>query len=47
MQAAMEERKINVVETSKIYLPTTTKELTAEQEAEVMAMIERWKRTTT
>ncbi len=37
----MEERKINVVETSKIYLPTTTKELTAEQEAEVMAMIEK------
>lgn len=41
MQGALEERKINVVETSKIYLPTTTKELTPEQEAEVMTMIEK------
>ncbi len=41
MQAALEERKINVIETSKIYVPTTTKELTPEQEAEVMAMIEK------
>ncbi len=41
MQAALEERKISVLETSKIYLPTTTKELTPEQEAEVMAMIEK------
>ncbi len=41
MQTALEERKINLIETSKIYIPTTTKELTPEQEAEVMAMIER------
>jgi YebC/PmpR family DNA-binding regulatory protein len=41
MQGALEERKINVLETSKIYIPTTTKELTPEQEAEVMAMIEK------
>jgi YebC/PmpR family DNA-binding regulatory protein len=41
MQSALEERKINVLETSKIYVPTTTKELTPEQEAEVMAMIEK------
>ncbi len=41
MQQALEERKIEVLETSKIYLPTTTKELSPEQEAEVMAMIEK------
>ncbi|MCU0359157.1 MAG: YebC/PmpR family DNA-binding transcriptional regulator [Bacteroidia bacterium] len=41
MQSALEERKINVIETSKIYIPTTTKELPPEQEAEVMAMIEK------
>jgi len=41
MQHALEDRKINVLETSKTYLPTTTKELTPEQEAEVMAMIEK------
>ena len=41
MQGALEERKINVIESSKIYVPTTTKELSPEQEAEVMAMIEK------
>lgn len=41
MQSALEERKIEVLETSKTYLPTTTKELTPEQETEVMAMIEK------
>lgn len=41
MQTALEERKINVLETSKTYIPTTTKELSKEQEAEVMAMIEK------
>lgn len=41
MQTALEERKIEVLETSKTYIPTTTKELTPEQEAEVMAMIEK------
>jgi YebC/PmpR family DNA-binding regulatory protein len=41
MQSALEEKKINVIETSKTYVPTTTKELPPEQEAEVMAMIEK------
>lgn len=41
MQAALEEKKINLVESSKIYVPTTFKELTPEQEADVMAMIEK------
>jgi YebC/PmpR family DNA-binding regulatory protein len=41
MQSALEERKINVLETSKTYIPTATKELSPEQEAEVMAMIEK------
>ena len=41
MQSALETRKIEVIETSKVYLPTTTKELTPEQEADVMAMIEK------
>lgn len=41
MQATLEERKIEVLETSKTYIPTTTKELTPEQEAEVMAMIDK------
>lgn len=41
MQTALEERKINVLESSKIYVPTALKELTAEQEADVMAMIEK------
>ncbi len=41
MQSALEERKINVVETTKTYIPTTAKELTEEQEVEVMAMIEK------
>ncbi len=41
MQQALEEKKISVLETSKTYIPTTTKELTQEQEAEVMAMIEK------
>lgn len=41
MQHALEDRKIAVIETSKIYVPTTSKELSAEHEAEVMAMIEK------
>jgi len=41
MQSALEERKIAVIETSKTYIPTTTKELPPDQEAEVMAMIEK------
>jgi YebC/PmpR family DNA-binding regulatory protein len=41
MQAALEERKVNVIETSKIYVPTAGKQLSAEHEAEVMQMIEK------
>lgn len=41
MAAALEERNISVVESAKIFSPTTTKELTDEQEKEVMAMIEK------
>jgi YebC/PmpR family DNA-binding regulatory protein len=41
MQHALEERKINVIESSKTYIPTTTKKLSPEHEAEVMAMIEK------
>jgi YebC/PmpR family DNA-binding regulatory protein len=41
MQHAIEERKLNLIETSKIFVPTTLKELTPEQEADVMAMIEK------
>ncbi|MBK9283324.1 MAG: YebC/PmpR family DNA-binding transcriptional regulator [Sphingobacteriaceae bacterium] len=41
MQSALEEKKIAVLESSKVYIPTTTKELTPEQEAEVMSMIEK------
>jgi YebC/PmpR family DNA-binding regulatory protein len=41
MQAALEERKIPVIETTKTYVPTTTKELSPEHEAEVQAMIDK------
>jgi YebC/PmpR family DNA-binding regulatory protein len=41
MQGALEERKMTVLETSKTYIPSTTKELSPDQEAEVMAMIEK------
>jgi YebC/PmpR family DNA-binding regulatory protein len=41
MAAALEERNINVIESAKIFSPTTTKELSEEQEKEVMAMIEK------
>ncbi len=41
MQQAIEDRKLNLIESSKIYIPTTFKELTPEQEADVMAMIEK------
>lgn len=41
IQSALENRKISVIETSKIYIPTTTKELNPDEEAEVMAMIEK------
>ncbi len=41
MQSALEEKKYNVKESSKVFIPTTTTELSPEQEAEVMAMIEK------
>ena len=41
MQTALEEKKYNVKETSKVFIPTTTKELKEEQEKEVMALIEK------
>jgi YebC/PmpR family DNA-binding regulatory protein len=41
MQSALEAKGIKIIETSKVYIPTTTKELTPEQESEVMAMIEK------
>lgn len=41
MHKALEDRKIEVISSSKVFIPTTSKELTAEQEAEVMAMIEK------
>ncbi len=41
MQDGLEEKKYNVKETSKVFIPTTTKELSEEQETEVMALIEK------
>lgn len=41
MQSSLEERQITVYESSKIYIPTSTKSLSAEQEAEVQAMIDK------
>lgn len=41
MQSGLEEKKYNVKETSKVFIPTTTKELDEEKEKEVMALIEK------
>lgn len=41
MQHAIEERKLNLIESSKIFIPTTYKELTPEQAADVQAMIDK------
>lgn len=41
MQTALEQKGIPVLETSKTYVPTVTKELSPEHEAEVMALIEK------
>jgi len=41
MQKGLEDKKIEIKETSKIFIPTTYKELTDEQEAEVLVMIEK------
>lgn len=41
MQAGLEEKKYNLKESSKIFIPTTTQEITPEKEADVMALIEK------
>jgi YebC/PmpR family DNA-binding regulatory protein len=41
MASALENKMINVIESTKIFSPTTFKELTEEQEKEVLAMIEK------
>ena len=41
MQGALEEKKYNVKESSKVFIPTATKELTEQQETEVLALIEK------
>jgi len=41
MQKGLEDLGYEIKESSKVFLPTTTKEITEEQEAEVMALIEK------
>ncbi len=41
MQAGLEEKKYNLKESSKVFIPTTTQELTPEKEADVTALIEK------
>ena len=41
MQKGLEDKKIEIKETSKVFIPSTFKELTDEQEAEVLTMIEK------
>ncbi len=41
MATALEDKKINVIESAKIFSPTTFKELDEAQEKEVLAMIEK------
>lgn len=41
MQAGLEEKKYNVIETIKTFIPTTTKELTEEEEIEFKKMIDK------
>jgi YebC/PmpR family DNA-binding regulatory protein len=41
MQKALEDKGIEVQSSSKVYLPTTAKEVTEEQEAEVMILVEK------
>jgi YebC/PmpR family DNA-binding regulatory protein len=41
MQKGLEDKKIEIKETSKVFIPTTYKELTDEQETEVLTMIEK------
>jgi YebC/PmpR family DNA-binding regulatory protein len=41
MQKGLEEKNYEIKESSKVFIPTTYKELTDEQEVELMAMIEK------
>jgi transcriptional/translational regulatory protein YebC/TACO1 len=41
MQQAIEDKNLILIESSKVYEPTTTVELNEEQEKEVMTMIEK------
>jgi YebC/PmpR family DNA-binding regulatory protein len=41
MQKHLEEKKIEIKESSKVFIPTTYKELTNEQEAELLTLIEK------
>jgi len=41
MQAGLEEKKYNLKESSKVFIPTTTQEINQEKEADVMALIEK------
>lgn len=41
MQKALEDKKFEIKESSKTFIPTTFKELTDEQEAELLALIEK------
>ena len=41
MQNGLEEKKYTLLESTKVFIPTTTKELTPEQEADVNALIEK------
>jgi YebC/PmpR family DNA-binding regulatory protein len=41
MQHALEERKINILESSRIYIPNVTKKLDQTEESEVMHLIEK------
>lgn len=41
MQKALEEKKIEIKESSKVFIPTTTQQLSEAQEAEVQALVDR------
>jgi YebC/PmpR family DNA-binding regulatory protein len=41
MQKGLEDKKIEIKESSKVFIPTTYKKITDEQEAEVQALIDR------
>ena len=41
MQKALEDKKIEIKESSKVFIPTTFKQVSDEQEAEIQALIDR------